>query len=89
MRQRLSIQRPGTDNDRQGEQKIRHALQHRPLHFCAQCVESCRFGCLEMSDEMWELASIKKEPFEVHYGREEDIQLLLENAARPETNPPC
>jgi len=57
--------------------------------FCAQCVESCRFGCLEMSDEMWELASIKKEPFEVHYGRDEDIQQLLENAARPETNPPC
>lgn len=57
--------------------------------FCAQCVESCRFGCLEMSDEMWELASIKREPLEVYYGRDEDIQQLLENAARPESNPPC
>jgi formate hydrogenlyase subunit 6/NADH:ubiquinone oxidoreductase subunit I len=57
--------------------------------FCAQCVESCRFGCIEMSDEMWELASIKKEPFEVYYGREEDIQFLLENAAKGESETPC
>jgi formate hydrogenlyase subunit 6/NADH:ubiquinone oxidoreductase subunit I len=57
--------------------------------FCAQCVQSCRFGCIEMSDEMWELASIKKEPFEVYYGKEEDIQFLLENAAKGETEAPC
>lgn len=57
--------------------------------FCAQCVESCRFGCIEMSDEMWELASIKKEPFEVYYGREEDIQFLMENAAKGEPEAPC
>lgn len=57
--------------------------------FCAQCVQSCRFGCIEMSDEMWELASIKKEPFEVYYGRDEDIQFLLENAAKGETEAPC
>jgi len=57
--------------------------------FCAQCVESCRFGCIEMSDQMWELASIKKEPFEVYYGRDEDIQFLLDNAAKGETEAPC
>lgn len=57
--------------------------------FCAQCVQSCRFGCIEMSDEMWELASIKKEPFEVYYGNDEDIQFLLENAAKGETEAPC
>jgi formate hydrogenlyase subunit 6/NADH:ubiquinone oxidoreductase subunit I len=57
--------------------------------FCAQCVESCRSGCIEMSDEMWELASIKKEPFEVYYGKDEDIQFLLENAAKAETEAPC
>jgi formate hydrogenlyase subunit 6/NADH:ubiquinone oxidoreductase subunit I len=57
--------------------------------FCAQCVQSCRFGCIEMSDEMWELASITKEPFEVYYGRDEDIQFLLENAAKGETETPC
>jgi formate hydrogenlyase subunit 6/NADH:ubiquinone oxidoreductase subunit I len=57
--------------------------------FCSQCVVSCRFGCLEMSDEIWELASIKKEPFEVYYGRDEDVKELLERAARPETEAPC
>jgi len=57
--------------------------------FCAQCVQSCRFGCIEMSDEMWELASVKKEPFEVYYGKDEDIQFLLENAAKGETEAPC
>ena len=53
--------------------------------FCSQCVESCRFGCLEMSDDKWELASIKREPFEVNYGRDEDIQFLLDQAAKGET----
>ena len=45
--------------------------------FCGQCVESCRFGCLEMSSEEWELAATSKEPFTVRYGREEDIEALL------------
>ncbi len=57
--------------------------------FCAQCVESCRSGCIEMSDEMWELASTTKEPFEVYYGRDEDIQSLLDSAAKAEAQPPC
>lgn len=57
--------------------------------FCAQCVESCRSDCIQMSDEMWELASTNKEPFEVYYGRDEDIKFLMENAARPETQAPC
>jgi NAD(P)H-quinone oxidoreductase subunit I len=57
--------------------------------FCAQCVESCRSGCIEMSDEMWELASTKKDPFEVYYGKEEDIQALLDSTARPEVTVPC
>lgn len=57
--------------------------------FCAQCVESCRSGCIEMSDEMWELASIKKEPFEVYYGKDEDIQFLVEKAALGKAEVPC
>jgi formate hydrogenlyase subunit 6/NADH:ubiquinone oxidoreductase subunit I len=53
--------------------------------FCAQCVQSCRFSCLNMSNEQWELAQLKREPFEVMYGRDEDVQFLLERAARAET----
>jgi formate hydrogenlyase subunit 6/NADH:ubiquinone oxidoreductase subunit I len=45
--------------------------------FCAQCVESCRFNCLSMSSEDWELAAVKKEPFTVCYGKDEDITIIL------------
>ena len=45
--------------------------------FCAQCVESCRLKCVGMSNELWELASLTKEPFTVYYGREDDVQNLL------------
>ena len=46
--------------------------------YCAQCVVNCRFKCLEMSDEQWELASLTKEPFTVYYGRDEDVAGFLE-----------
>lgn len=45
--------------------------------YCGQCVENCRFDCLGMSSEQWELASLEKEPFMVYYGRDEDIKLFL------------
>lgn len=58
--------------------------------FCAQCVENCRFECLNMSNDEWELASTEKAPFEVMYGREEDIEFLLQRAAQPGAEePPC
>jgi formate hydrogenlyase subunit 6/NADH:ubiquinone oxidoreductase subunit I len=55
--------------------------------FCEQCVISCRFKCLDMSNEDWELASIKKEPFTVYYGKEADVDFLLAKAATPDNNP--
>ena len=57
--------------------------------FCAQCVLNCRFNCIQMSEDQWELASTKREPFEVYYGKEEDVKALLERAARPETGTGC
>jgi formate hydrogenlyase subunit 6/NADH:ubiquinone oxidoreductase subunit I len=50
--------------------------------YCAQCVQNCRFSCLNMSNEEWELASLKKEPFTVYYGKDEDVQFLLDKAAK-------
>ncbi len=50
--------------------------------FCNQCVMSCRFNCLDLSDEEWELASLTKEPFTVYYGKDEDVQFLLERASQ-------
>ena len=57
--------------------------------FCAQCVQSCRFNCIGMSNEQWELAAVTKEPFTVYYGKDEDIQLLMERAAQPDSGEPC
>jgi Formate hydrogenlyase subunit 6/NADH:ubiquinone oxidoreductase 23 kD subunit (chain I) len=57
--------------------------------YCAQCVLNCRFSCINMSEEQWELASTKREPFEVYYGREEDVKSLLEQAALPNTGAGC
>ncbi|MCZ7668941.1 MAG: 4Fe-4S binding protein [Chloroflexi bacterium] len=45
--------------------------------YCAQCVASCRFNCINMSDEQWELAATSKTPFEVNYGRDEDLAEAL------------
>jgi len=45
--------------------------------YCAQCIESCRFDCIKMSDDQWELAATSKVPFEVSYGREEDLAAAL------------
>lgn len=50
--------------------------------YCAQCVMNCRFKCLNMSSKDWELASTSRLPFEVNYGRDEDVQFLLEMAAK-------
>ena len=49
---------------------------------CAQCVVNCRFSCLEMSNELWELAAVNKEPFEIYYGKDEDVAFLMEKIAK-------
>ncbi len=57
--------------------------------FCAQCVQNCRFNCLAMSNEQWELAASKKEPFMVYYGRVEDIDFLLAKETRRSLETPA
>lgn len=55
--------------------------------YCSQCIQSCKFKCLGMSNEDWELASLSKEMFTVNYGKEEDIAAFLAGLAptTPET----
>ena len=55
--------------------------------FCEQCVRNCRFGCLEMSSEDWELAALKKEAFTVHYGDEADVKAILDPRVRADAEP--
>jgi formate hydrogenlyase subunit 6/NADH:ubiquinone oxidoreductase subunit I len=45
--------------------------------FCAQCVHSCRQGCLSMASTEWELAAYSREPFVVYYGDEADVERVL------------
>lgn len=51
--------------------------------FCDQCVINCRFDCIGLSNEEWELASLSQEPMTIYYGKDEDIKFLLEKAALP------
>lgn len=55
--------------------------------FCDQCVINCRFKCLNLSNEEWELASLSQDPLTVYYGREEDIKTLMERLAQPKAEP--
>lgn len=50
--------------------------------YCEQCVQNCRFACLNMSSEQWELASTHMQDFEILYGRDEDVQTILDKAAQ-------
>lgn len=45
--------------------------------YCGQCEVNCRFKCLELSHDQWELAALNKTPFTVYYGRDEDVDALL------------
>ncbi len=55
--------------------------------YCAQCVKSCRFNCLQMSPEDWELAATNKQAFTVYYGDEHDLQRLVERNTQPDAEP--
>lgn len=46
--------------------------------FCAQCVQNCRFNCLSMSPEKWELAAVSKVPFTIYYGDDADVGRVLD-----------
>lgn len=46
--------------------------------YCAQCVQNCRFKCIRLSSEQWELAALDTKPFTVYYGDEANLQAYLE-----------
>jgi formate hydrogenlyase subunit 6/NADH:ubiquinone oxidoreductase subunit I len=46
--------------------------------YCGQCSVNCRFKCLRLVSDNWELASLTKEPFTVYYGRNEDVTKFQE-----------
>ncbi|GAB4541889.1 MAG: hypothetical protein Kow0063_33200 [Anaerolineae bacterium] len=54
--------------------------------FCAQCVHSCRQGCLAMSPVKWELAALGNESFTIYYGAEADVHFVLAGSTAPDSN---
>jgi formate hydrogenlyase subunit 6/NADH:ubiquinone oxidoreductase subunit I len=46
--------------------------------YCAQCVQNCRFNCLDMAPEEWELAATTRKPFTIYYGNEADVSRVLD-----------
>jgi formate hydrogenlyase subunit 6/NADH:ubiquinone oxidoreductase subunit I len=42
--------------------------------FCGQCAYSCRFHCIDLVEDVWELADTDREGFTILYGRPEDIE---------------
>jgi formate hydrogenlyase subunit 6/NADH:ubiquinone oxidoreductase subunit I len=56
--------------------------------YCAQCIESCRFNCLNLSNEEWELAATNKEAFTIYYGKEDELQQFLGRFTKADANPP-
>jgi formate hydrogenlyase subunit 6/NADH:ubiquinone oxidoreductase subunit I len=55
--------------------------------YCAQCIQSCKFKCISLPKEDWELASLTKEQFAVQYGKADDIAILLERNTTPKAEP--
>ena len=51
--------------------------------YCGQCVANCKFKCMGMSSQDWELASQDKKDFEVYYGKDDDVASFLERIAHP------
>ena len=55
--------------------------------YCSQCVQSCKFKCISLPNDDWELAALTKESFAVNYGKDEDIAVFLAGLAAPKPGP--
>lgn len=63
--------------DRKERKFVMHYYEDRCI-FCGQCVESCRFDSVSLSETEWELAGASKAPFDIYYGKPEDVARVLE-----------
>jgi formate hydrogenlyase subunit 6/NADH:ubiquinone oxidoreductase subunit I len=50
--------------------------------YCGQCVQSCRFNCIELINGDWELAAPKRENYTVFYGDPNDVEIALARQAQ-------
>jgi ech hydrogenase subunit F len=63
----------------------RFVVRYRPdcCTFCAQCVFSCRQGCLTLSNTEWELAVTRKAELIRNYGDKRDVEEVLAGSLAP------
>ncbi len=68
----------------------RYVMQYKMdrCTFCAQCVLNCRFKCIEMAADDWELAALDKKAFTVYYGKETDVNAVLAEIGDPNAELP-
>ena len=55
--------------------------------YCGQCIQSCKFKCITMPNNDWELAALSKEKFTAYYGKDDDVANLMDKLAHPEPIP--
>jgi formate hydrogenlyase subunit 6/NADH:ubiquinone oxidoreductase subunit I len=72
--------------DRAAKRFVAHYDMDRCV-YCSQCVQSCKFKCISMSNSDWELASLTKGSFAVNFGKDADIATFLERIAAPKIEP--
>ena len=56
--------------------------------FCGQCVQSCRFDCLTLQNDDWELATATRSGFTVWYGAPEDVAAVVQDSSPPDRESP-
>jgi formate hydrogenlyase subunit 6/NADH:ubiquinone oxidoreductase subunit I len=69
--------------DRKAKRFVMHYQVDRCL-FCSQCASSCARDAIWLSHDEWELAALNKEPFDVYYGADADVQAVLADTAGPD-----
>jgi len=70
--------------DRKAKQFVFHYNVDHCL-FCAQCVHSCRQGCLEMQPQIWELAALSRDGYQLYYGADDAVKAYLASHTEPES----
>jgi len=70
--------------DRKAKQFVFHYNVDHCL-FCAQCVHSCRQGCLEMQPQIWELAALSRDGYQLYYGADDVVKTYLASQTEPES----
>ena len=54
--------------------------------FCAQCIQACRFNCIDLDNDEWALSSTDKDAFTIYYGDDEHVTEIMESIPATDTD---